>query len=110
MHSGKHRRDNLGHLLGTLQISSFDNLMDWIVIVLQLLRLVFASKYIVSFVFCICDFLVSVASLLEMANTIRFGTSCGPQATASAGRAGVVEEVVEEFGKDYLNPFVKMFM
>lgn len=53
-------------------------------------------------------FLVSVASLLEMANTIRFGTSCGPQATASAGRAGVVEEVVEEFGKDYLNPFVKM--
>lgn len=43
--------------------------------------------------------LASRTSEIEMATTFRFGSSCGPQATSSAGRTQEEERVVEEFGK-----------
>lgn len=43
--------------------------------------------------------LASRTSEIKMATNFRFGSSCGPQATASAGRAQEEEKVVEQFGK-----------
>lgn len=56
--------------------------------------------------FVLCLFTQSVsqssvgrASLEEMATNYRFGSSCGPQTTASSGRELEDEKEVEEFGK-----------